>query len=149
MTHEQAHAIALCEWIGIPWRYEFGAKEEWFGWNGKALNVATPPAPSGGNLIHEIAHWVVAPPERRELPDFGLGAIGFRNGAGDEESLASMLGILIERSLGLAWDDTWVLHEWSMSSNVFTTYRWLLRRGLVANGVPTCLMDATSARKAR
>lgn len=65
-------------------------------------------------LIHEVAHWLVAPPERRCLIDFGLGAgpesgrVADANAATvvdqatqiQEEALASLLGILWEVELG-------------------------------------------------
>src|SRR5579863_5455634 len=40
-----------------------------FGWNGSALRSAT----EAYVLLHEIAHFQIAPKERRTLIDFGLG----------------------------------------------------------------------------
>ena len=40
-----------------------------FNWDGAALNGAT----EAYVILHEIAHFVLAPPERRGLVDFGLG----------------------------------------------------------------------------
>jgi len=79
------------------------------------------------NLIHDIAHFVVAAPERRTLPEFGLGESPdtFRLGpsmslakgmtgkmAQQEEELASALGIYWERELGLDWRQTIKDHCW-------------------------------------
>ena len=65
-------------------------------------------------MFHEIAHWQIAPVERRSLYDFGLGA-GPETGRifeantvacvddaikEDEENLASLLGILWEADHG-------------------------------------------------
>lgn len=65
-------------------------------------------------IVHEVGHWIVAPPERRGVIDFGLGAgpeSGRRAEADaalavdresqiEEEALASLVGILWEVELG-------------------------------------------------
>jgi hypothetical protein len=81
-----------------------------FGWNGSALREST----EAYVLLHEIAHFQVAPEARRALIDFGLGP-GPETGDGAaatraatifgvererEEALASLLGILWEVELG-------------------------------------------------
>lgn len=81
-----------------------------FSWDGAAVRTQTETAV----LLHEIAHWLIAPPERRCLPDFGLGA-GPETGRvaeadaarcvddatkETEENVASLLGILWEAELG-------------------------------------------------
>lgn len=81
-----------------------------FGWNGTALRSAT----EAYVLLHEIAHFQIAPPERRRRIDFGLGpgpetgdraaaeraasVFGLEREA--EEAMASLLGILWEVELG-------------------------------------------------
>jgi hypothetical protein len=81
-----------------------------FGWNGCALRGAT----EAYVLLHEIAHFQVAPEARRTLIDFGLGpgpetgdsaaaeraATIFGVEREREEALASLLGILWEVELG-------------------------------------------------
>ena len=81
-----------------------------FGWNGRALRAET----EAYVLLHEITHFQIAPPARRALIDFGLGAgpeTGDRVAAERaatlfgvererEEALASLLGILWEVELG-------------------------------------------------
>ena len=84
--------------------------EDGFSWNGTAVATQTETAV----LLHEFAHWQVAPESRRCLPDFGLGA-GPETGrvaqaeaaccVDDqtkirEEDLASLLGILWEAEIG-------------------------------------------------
>jgi len=74
------------------------------------------------NFLHELAHWQVSAPERRSLPNFGLGScpdehistdmIVKQSQANEEEKLASCLGILWERKLGLNWVDTYFDHYW-------------------------------------
>ncbi|MCW5730538.1 MAG: elongation factor P hydroxylase [Alphaproteobacteria bacterium] len=86
------------------------APSDGFSWDGHAIACRS----EASVLIHEVAHWLLAPPERRRLPDFGLGAgpeTGRRVEADraravdaateqEEESLASLLGILWEAELG-------------------------------------------------
>jgi hypothetical protein len=81
-----------------------------FGWNGSALRSAT----EAYVLLHEIAHFQIAPEARRALIDFGLGpgpetgdcttaaraATMFGVEREREEALASLLGILWEVELG-------------------------------------------------
>src|SRR5215467_8980373 len=81
-----------------------------FNWDGTALNGAT----EAYVILHEVAHFAVAPPERRGLIDFGLGpgpdttdreaaakAAAFSPlEAAEEEAAASLLGIVWEAELG-------------------------------------------------
>ena len=81
-----------------------------FAWNGYALRSAT----EAYVLLHEVAHFQIAPPARRALIDFGLGAgpeTGDRAAAEraacvfgiareSEEAMASLLGVLWEVELG-------------------------------------------------
>lgn len=110
-TNTAAHraaARALVDFFSIP--ALDGAPADAFSWDGSAVRVQT----EASVLIHEVAHWQIAPPARRALPDFGLGAgpesgrkadadaaccVGIDVKAG-EELLASLLGILWEAALG-------------------------------------------------
>jgi len=81
-----------------------------FNWDGAALDGDT----EAYVILHEVAHFVLAPPERRALPDFGLGpGPDTRDRATAEraailslvererdEAMASLLGILWEAELG-------------------------------------------------
>jgi hypothetical protein len=81
-----------------------------FNWDGTALDGAT----EAYVILHEVAHYLLAPPARRVLPDFGLGpGPDTRDRAGAEraaalpvleretdEAMASLLGILWEAKLG-------------------------------------------------
>lgn len=81
-----------------------------FGWDGRAFRAET----EAYVLLHEVAHFQVAPPARRRILDFGLGAgpeSGHRHVADAaalvsgldrdfEEAMASLLGILWEAELG-------------------------------------------------
>ncbi|MGE5506280.1 MAG: hypothetical protein ACM31L_17795 [Actinomycetota bacterium] len=78
-------------------------------WDGRSVRVRMEPSV----IIHEVAHLQVCAPERRTVPDFGLGAgpeTGMRAEADGvmtvfgverelEEALASLLGILWEAEL--------------------------------------------------
>jgi hypothetical protein len=81
-----------------------------YNWDGSALDGAT----EAYVILHEVAHYQLAPPERRALPDFGLGPgpdTSDRDGAERaaavpmlereaDEAAASLLGILWEAELG-------------------------------------------------
>jgi len=81
-----------------------------FNWDGAALDGDT----EAYVILHEVAHYVLAPAERRKLPDFGLGpgpdtldrasaeqavALPVQEREADE-AMASLLGILWEAELG-------------------------------------------------
>ena len=104
--HEQAVALLV--------RFAMGAldaaPQDGVTWDGE--NVAVRMEPSV--IIHEVAHFQVAPPSRRHLVDFGLGA-GPESGDKElgeaqrrlfgldcdrEEAMASLLGVLWEAELG-------------------------------------------------
>lgn len=101
-------AVVLARSFGIPTLDEPPSAA--YSWDGNRLRVRS----EASVIVHEVAHWQICPPERRALPDFGLGA-GPETGekaaadsavAADfatregEERLASLLGILWEAELG-------------------------------------------------
>ncbi len=123
-----------------------------FNWDGLALFGDT----EAYVILHEVAHFVLAPPARRGLVDFGLGAgpdttdratadraavlsIAERD---DDEAAASLLGILWEAGLGqpaLAsfLDQNWLEGlERSAAAHFTAVLRRLTRLGLVADGQP-------------
>ena len=81
-----------------------------FNWDGAALDGDT----EAYVILHEAAHFVLAPPERRRLVDFGLGpgpdtrdrataervAVLPLAESDEEEAAASLLGILWEAAMG-------------------------------------------------
>jgi len=87
-----------------------GRPEQGFHWNGRALREDS----ESYVLLHEVAHFQLAPPRRRAVPEFGLGpgpdtgnrveAEAVRSAFGlasdREEAEASLLGILWEAALG-------------------------------------------------
>jgi hypothetical protein len=100
-------AVALADRFGMAPLAE--PPEAAYSWDGARVRVLTEPAV----LLHEVAHYQLASPERRGLPDFGLGA-GPETGRIDsanqacrltglpreiEEQMASLLGILWEVEL--------------------------------------------------
>ncbi|HEX3535148.1 MAG TPA: hypothetical protein VHU15_00115 [Stellaceae bacterium] len=119
-----------------------------FNWDGAALNPAT----EAYVILHEVAHFMLAPPERRRLIDFGVGAgpdttdraaaeaaavvdIAERE---QDEAEASLLGILWEATLGqpaLAsfLDQNWLEGlERSAATHFSVVIRRLRGRGLLA-----------------
>jgi len=131
------------------------APQQAFSWDGARVRTESEPAV----LVHEVAHYQIAAPERRFLPDFGLGA-GPETGeiavadaarAADdamrelEEAMASLLGILWEVELGqpaiLAFQEqNWLEGAGRPGTAEFfrTTLGRLARLGLIdAAGRPT------------
>lgn len=86
------------------------APEDGVTWDGKAVAVRMEPSV----IIHEVAHYQLAPAHRRGLVDFGVGAGPesgdkqaaerdrrvFGTDCDREEALASLLGVLWEAELG-------------------------------------------------
>jgi hypothetical protein len=117
-----------------------------YNWDGVALDGAT----EAYVILHEVAHYLLAPPERRALLDFGLGpGPDTRDRAGAErlaalplnereadEAAASLLGILWEAELGqpaLAsfLDQNWLEGlERSAAAHFTAVLNGLRRRGL-------------------
>lgn len=114
-----------------------------FNWDGTALNGAT----EAYVILHEIAHFVLAPPERQGLIDFGLGpgpdtldrataeheAVLSELAREEDEAAASLLGIVWEAELGqpaLAsfLDQNWLEGLDRSAARHFTTVLGGLRR---------------------
>src|SRR5437016_1949234 len=105
--HRQA-ALALARSLGMA-VYPEGV-ECAFNWDGRALNSAT----EAYVILHEAAHFVLAPSKRRRLVDFGLGpgpdtrdreaaaraAVLSSLAREEDEAAASLLGIIWEAELG-------------------------------------------------
>ena len=101
-------ALAVARGCGIP-AHKLGTRPG-FNWDGAALDGGT----EAYVILHEIAHFRLAPPERRWIPDFGLGpgpdttereaaeraAVVSPLERDAEEAAASLLGILWEAALG-------------------------------------------------
>ena len=144
-------ALALARRCGMKVRP--AAQRSAFNWDGAALLADT----EAYVILHEAAHFVLAPPERRRVVDFGLGAgpdttdraaadhaavlpIVARD---DDEAEASLLGILWEAALGqpaLAsfLDQNWLegLERAAAAAHFSNVLRRLTRVGLVAEGQP-------------
>lgn len=141
------HAVALAHELGISTIDE--APSEAFSWDGLAVRTKTETAV----LLHEIAHWQVATPQRRVLPDFGLGA-GPETGhireadaaicvdyatKEEEEDLASLLGILWEVEQGGPAIIAFCVQNWleladrpGTASHFVTVLDVLAERGLIS-----------------
>jgi len=144
-AHRQA-ALALARRVGMA-VHPAGTPCA-FNWDGTALNGDT----EAYVILHEAAHFVLAPPERRRLIDFGLGPgpdTTDRDAAEEaarlpflareeDEAAASLLGILWEAALGqpaLAsfLDQNWLEGlERSAPAHFATVFRRLRRLGLFA-----------------
>jgi hypothetical protein len=138
-------ALSLARSLSIAVRAE--GVECAFNWDGRALNGAT----EAYVILHEAAHFVLAPSERRRLVDFGLGPgpdTRDRDAAAraavvcplereQDEAAASLLGIIWETKLGqpaLAsfLDQNWLEgHERSAHSHFAAVLGKLHCRGLL------------------
>lgn len=148
----RADALALVELFGISAIDE--APADAFSWDGRSVRTRSEAAV----LIHEVAHWQIAPPARRALPDFGLGA-GPETGRAaeaeaaccvglavkeEEELLASLLGILWEAALGHPAVHSFIEQNWleawdrpAAAEQFVRAVDALSARGLIdADGVP-------------
>ncbi|HMA49120.1 MAG TPA: hypothetical protein VKP60_05150 [Magnetospirillaceae bacterium] len=103
-----AQAVALLRRFGLGTLDH--APEDGVTWDGQAVAIRMEPSV----IVHEVAHYQLATPDRRHLADFGLGA-GPESGdkalceaerrvfgvdCDREEALASLLGVLWEAELG-------------------------------------------------
>jgi hypothetical protein len=153
-VQHQRRAIATAGEHGIAVRP--GSPTLDFSWNGEALRGDT----EAYVLLHEIAHFQLAAPQRRNIIDFGLGAgpeTGDRAAADRaaclfgvarerEEAMASLLGILWESALGQPALASFLDQNWlegagsAAAANHFETVLAALRRdGLIDDdGRPTC-----------
>lgn len=161
-THRQ-EALVLARRCGMA-VYPAGTRSA-FNWDGTALDGAT----EAYVILHEAAHFVLAPPERRRLVDFGLGpgpdttdrATADRAAAlpvlerDADEAAASLLGILWEAALGhpaLAsfLDQNWLEGlERSAASHFTAVLRELRRLGAIAANLPDEGEVQPSAREMR
>lgn len=125
-----------------------------FSWDGHAIRTRS----EASVLIHEVAHWQIASPDRRGLADFGLGAgpetgcVAEADGARcatdavkeHEELMASLLGILWEAALGQPAIHAFVEQNWleawerpAAGAQFERTIDDLVSRGLIdADGMP-------------
>jgi hypothetical protein len=150
---QRAIAVAWAQRLGMAVIDEEPSRA--FSWDGGALRTRS----EACVLFHEIAHWQLAAPSRRSLPDFGLGAgpeTG-RKAAADrarvvdedtriaEECAASLLGILWEAACGGRAIDAFLEQNWLERYDRAGTHELfgatlddLLCRGLIdATGLPT------------
>ncbi len=118
-----------------------------FNWDGTALNGAT----EAYVILHEIAHFVQASPERRGMMDFGLGpgpdtldrdaarraAVLSPLARDADEAAASLLGILWEARLGQPALASFLDQNWLEGLDRFAAVHFaavlgvLRRRGLL------------------
>jgi hypothetical protein len=147
--HRQT-ALGLARACGMPVHPPHACPA--FHWDGRALDGTD----EAYVVLHEVAHFVLAPPERRRLVEFGLGpgpdtrdraaaeraAVLSQLARDEDEAMASLLGILWEARFGqpaLAsfLDQNW-LEGLDRSAAHFTKVLGRLRRrGLSRSPSPT------------
>jgi hypothetical protein len=117
-----------------------------YNWDGTALDGST----EAYVILHEVAHFLLAPPERRALPDFGLGpGPDTRDRAGaartatmpllereGDEAMASLLGILWEAERGQPALASFLDQNWleGLERSAAAHFTAVVRR-LIANGL--------------
>jgi hypothetical protein len=156
-------ALSLAHSLGMA-VYPEGA-ECAFNWDGRALDGAT----EAYVILHEAAHFVLSPSERRRLVDFGLGpgpdtrdreaaaraAVLAPLAREGDEAAASLLGIIWEAKLGqpaLAsfLDQNWLEGlERSAHSHFAAVVGKLQRRGLLDLKLPAVFDRAATNRTGR
>jgi hypothetical protein len=151
-------ALALAQSFGVPVRSDTTPAP--FGWDGSQLSAQT----EAYVLLHEIAHYQLAPPERRRLIEFGLGPgpdTVDRTGAeraavlhgierDREEAMASLLGILWETALGHPALASFLDQNWlegatdGRAARHFTSVlRCLIADGVLDLSLKLILLDAS------
>lgn len=147
--------------LGIP--YVEGKDPNQFVWNGYQLQIDNLDTPS--NILHECAHYQVAPTLFRRQVEYGLGkapnSLRFfevtrlhTRAAPDDELLASLLGILWEKHLGYDHVNTLFAHNWvrntfnptweeyAKHNSTETALETLYELGLIsARGVPKVVVN--------
>lgn len=112
--------------LGLRGGGKWWRKNQWspkFAWDGQRLDLRIP----ASGVCHEIGHWLVAAPAARALRDFDEPDI-------DDEILASLLGMLIQRQFKVGyWRRTWDEHNWTGEaiSTLKQDLKKLRERGLI------------------
>ncbi|MBV8508138.1 MAG: elongation factor P hydroxylase [Alphaproteobacteria bacterium] len=160
--HRRA-ALSLARSLGMAVHAE--GVECAFNWDGTALNSAT----EAYVILHEAAHFALAPSQRRRLVDFGLGpgpdtrdrdtaaraAVVSPLAREEDEAAASLLGIIWEAKLGqpaLAsfLDQNWLEGlERSAHSHFAAVVDKLQRRGLLDSTWPAVFGRPRTDRSGR
>jgi hypothetical protein len=148
-AHRQ-EALALARQCGM--RVHPAGVRSAFNWDGSALDGAT----EAYVILHEAAHFVLAPPERRRLVDFGLGPgpdTAARAAAeraailpicerDADEAASSLLGILWEAAFGQPALASFLDQNWlegldrSAAPHFTAVLRRLRRLGVVETALP-------------
>lgn len=153
-------SIDLLEKAGIPYTEEVSPREQYVHWNGEVLAIRTQ---MGDHILHELAHFQCAEPRWWKTPEWGMepGPDGhssearatfqtcdnYRKDQFDEESHASLLGIMWERHLGYRFRDNLNSHCWVRTiydpdgrstgkdkwenDGAWEAFRWLLEHGYI------------------
>ncbi|HRJ60073.1 MAG TPA: hypothetical protein PKZ97_03440 [Azospirillaceae bacterium] len=165
---QRAEGVALTHAHGVATLDEPPSAS--FMWDGEVIRTEV----EATVIVHELAHWLLAAPERRPLIDFGLGPgpettrrkearahkrLSFEE-CMDEERLTSLLGILWEAELGHPAILAFLEQNWMEGWERPATAHWfadhidrLLAAGLIdVDGRPAtarAFADAFAAEKAQ
>lgn len=160
---QRADGVALAHAHGIGTLDEEPSAS--FMWDGHVIRTKV----EATVIVHEVAHWLCATPERRPLLDFGLGPGPETTKRKDakaqqrltfeqcmhEEQQTSLLGILWEAELGQPAILAFLEQNWMEAPERESTARFFIRhveelhgRGLIdADGRPTTARDWADRRR--
>lgn len=144
---------ALLDRLGIVYRTDLGPQDTSVVYTGEFLALK---GASDRFILHEIAHWLLAPIELRKMPDFGMGpalqsidksvcqVMSIEN-TEHEERLVSILGISYEVLMGLCPQESlkrfgWIniyMTPWSQICHFMEFALKLEKRGFIRTGKPT------------
>lgn len=160
---QRADGVALAHAHGVGTLDEKPSAS--FMWDGQVIRTEV----EATVIVHELAHWLCASPERRPLLEFGLGPgpetsrrqearaqqkLTFQQ-CMHEEAQTSLLGILWEAELGHPAILAFIEQNWMEAWERPSTADWfaghaaeLFERGLIdADGRPTTAQEWADARR--
>ena len=157
------YAARLVEHMGLS--MEERELHQSYMWDGHSFNANLPDR----HILHDVAHWMLASPDRRSLPEFGLNrgpetdpelpvlAALKRKDEMWEETRAAILGILLQRALGMPCGlmaEEVALFDKGIPSMLkedwLPAYTWLRETGMVdRDGIPAVILGMECAAAPR
>lgn len=140
-----AELLRFAKWLGIRVQHVRKPAQPYY--TGKTLRIELgraqkPNGPFLNFLTHEISHWVVATPEERLMPEFGLGSPGLHStpllsdrDPDDVEELAGVYGCFLRHAVDRVWSSE--LDPFDAPSLLTTTFALIEAGHIDIKGVPT------------
>lgn len=136
--------LELLKHLGIGWGFHggMGSHGQGWPWDGREMDMDA----SYFDIVHDLAHWLVAAPAQREFWDFELGGPENRSAWSDhQESLTQLLSVLLLRAVQ-GRDGEWrTLYQEYLWRDVRWHVRWWIRelqkRELIVGTEPKCWLE--------